>query len=153
VQEGLLHDAAEAGIKLSASEIKYRLQAARAYGTKAAIASIAGVSGSWRSLCDAGFPPAEVPADVPEEPETGQAPFDFGRWEQVELFPGFTPAVTLLELETYCKEQDRMTENFAARGARRRAYLGELVAAAGGDMTVSYDQARRALRERALARS
>jgi hypothetical protein len=51
------------GVSLWEREIRYRLEGARAYETEAEIGSAAADFGSWRSLCDAGFPPVEVPGD------------------------------------------------------------------------------------------
>jgi hypothetical protein len=52
-----------AGYALS-SEIRYRLQAARSYTTRDEIVSAAGDFGSWRDLCDAGFPTKGSPPDA-----------------------------------------------------------------------------------------
>lgn len=140
--------------ELSEQEIQRRLRCARAYESEAQIRQAMMLFGGWFALISAGFPPVDIPGDdVLCEAEPAQEPLDFGRWEQVEMFPGFEPSATLADLDRYCTSMERMTSNYLARDQKRRAHLGELAAAAGGDMTVSYDQARRALRARALARS
>ena len=152
--EQLLAAAKAKGHELSEREIQRRLRCARAYETEAQIGQAMMLFGGWFALIGAGFPPVDIPGgDVPCESEPAQEPLDFGRWEQVEMFPGFTSSAALGDLETYCASMERMTSNYLARDQKRRAHLEELLAAADGDRGCSYDQARRALRERALARS
>lgn len=66
-QDGRLkHDGADAlitalagdGAKLSRREIEYRVRCARAYRTEAQLRAACAQFGNWRSLVQAGFPPA-----------------------------------------------------------------------------------------------
>lgn len=66
----LVAKAAGHGLKLSRSEIKYRVQCAREYPTEAQIGQILGQFENWSSLIQAGFPAAEAAeSDVPEPSE------------------------------------------------------------------------------------
>lgn len=67
----IIEAATTAGLRLSESEARYRLRCARAYETESLIISAADVYGSWRALCDAGFPAVEVPAGA-----EGAKPYD-----------------------------------------------------------------------------
>ena len=159
---GLKHGAAEQliaaatarGLKLSAREIRYRIQCARAYPTEAQIGSAAADFESWRALCDAGFPPIERDAAEPDADwrtdsertsdraraltdhlDAQEAMFPLSRFEPVET--------TLKDLQEFVEEQERITESFAATSRKRRAELDRLTAAAGGDLSVTWAEAHR----------
>lgn len=148
----LIAAAERAGLKLSASEVRYRLQCARTYPQAPQIAKVLGDFTAWSDLIQARFPP--YPTDPDEaaadwhtdderrhhmaqklaEDASGQQAFSF--------FQDYDPGIaTLADLETYAREQEIMTANFVARGAARRAYLDELIRATGGDMRVVWQRA------------
>lgn len=152
----LIAEAKAAGYKmLSEREIQYRLQAARTYETEAQIRSAAADLGTWRSLCDAGFPQVEVadpgephdPRDADEKwrdfrndmdrlkrrnPSQLELPFDM---RLPHYFNPETrgPRVKIGVLVRDCDESERMTANYAKRDAEKRAYVNELLAAVDGN--------------------
>jgi hypothetical protein len=140
------------GIKLSTTEIRYRLQCARAYPTEAEFATACGEFGSWSDLRNAGFPTYEAPlgeplADhrTPEEVRRDRARqlTDITN-PQGALFPlsHFEPiTATLKELQEYAQEQAELTARFVAHDDKRRAYLAELVQAADGDLSMTWQEA------------
>lgn len=159
VLEGLIARAKSKGIKLTEQEIQRRLRAARAYPTEAQIRELLTDFDSWDALARAGFPPVERDPNEPEfdprltaEKERSAAkaatqllPTDED--EQLALFPDdqFGPLSTLAELAKYVDEMAHWTARQARRDSDRRAYLGSLVAAVGGDMSKTWEQAREAL--------
>jgi hypothetical protein len=158
VTEALIEAAARKGRKLSASEIRYRVQAARAYPTEAQIATAVADFGSWTALREANFPAIEAPDGEPlaDYRTAEEVRRDSARHladltdRQGALFPlaMFEPATaTLKELQAYATEQAEMTARFAARDAERAAYLDELVAAVDGDLDSTWQAAEDALRE------
>ena len=66
VMQSLLAAAKAKGHKLSAAEVKNRIQAARTYTTETEIRTACELFGSWSELCEAKFPAVNVPDDVPE---------------------------------------------------------------------------------------
>jgi hypothetical protein len=153
VADQLIAAAAKRGHKLSASEIRWRLQCARTYPTEAQIAAVCSDFETWWDLTHAGFPAVPAPEGEPPADWRTQAEKDHARaqaladlfGEQGSLFPlsQFEPAeVTLKELVTYADEQDDLTERFAEHGRKRREYLARLLDAAGGDESVTWAEAQ-----------
>lgn len=149
------------GVALSEREIRYRLDAARTYETEAEIGSAAADFGSWRALCDAGFPQVQVPdpgepydprdADekwrdfdnerkrrAAQNPEQGVLDFELPEHFSHDTYGPRTP---LSSLVAACDESERMTANFAKRDAERRAYVDELEAAADGNLGMTWYEA------------
>jgi hypothetical protein len=160
VAEALVAEAAKRGIKLSGTEIRYRLQCARAYPTEAQFITAVTNHRSWTALREAGFPTTEAPEGEPlaDYRTADEIKRDRARHlaeltdRQGTLFPlaTFEPStVTLKELQDYATEQAEMTARFAARDAERAAYLDELVAAVDGDLDATWQAAEDALREQA----
>lgn len=90
--EDRLAEAERAGLKLSEREIQYRLKCAEVYDEDSKVRSAAAEFGSWRALCDAGFPVVDVdettdPEDLAAEAGVSTEPPD--AWEQPTLIPGF----------------------------------------------------------------
>lgn len=150
----LIDAAARAGRKLSEREIRYRLQCGKTYPCESQIGSAAADFDSWRSLCDAGFPP--YPAAEGERPFDPRTTRDIERsqrgrnilpdgWEQAALFERFDDDATLAALKRYMDEQDELTARFQQRGADRRTYFGQLLKAVDGDLSKTYGEARAAL--------
>ena len=157
VREALIQAAAKRGLKLSDSEIGYRLQCARAYLTEAEFATAVANFLDWTSLRQAGFPPAqpEIPDASPADWRTdAERTHDRNRaWVDATsgmdaMFPlrDFEPVeTTLADLEAFMKQQLEINENFAATYAKRRAYLDDLEVAVDGDLTATWEQAQQAL--------
>jgi hypothetical protein len=148
----LVQAANAAGLRLTVREIQYRLQCARAYPTEAQIANAGAQFQGWTELRAAGFPPFDAPDDEPladHRTETERA-HDRARaladaiGEQGALFPlsTFEPITTTLkELVDYAEEQEEITARFVAHGRKRRAYLEDLIAAAGNDLSMTWQAA------------
>lgn len=141
-----------AGRKLSQREIQYRLRAARNYQTESQIAQISARFDNWSVLVAADFPtveaqPDEPPADHRTDAERqrdhARALADiFG--EQGTLFPlaDFEPTITpLKDLAAYAEEMAELTARFRKRDEERREYLEHLIEAAGGDLSVTWQDA------------
>lgn len=144
VTEQLVAAARQANLKLSASEIRSRIQCARTYPTEAQLARILASFEAWNPLRDAGFPPVERPDGEPDADHQTEDEKHHARARQLldlvgpqgALFPldKFEPAeATLKELIEFADRQDEITERFAAHGQKRRRYLARLLVAAGGD--------------------
>jgi hypothetical protein len=155
ITEVLLDVAEKHGLKLSAREIRYRVQCARTYPTESQIGSAAADFRTWRDLCDAGFPTYEAEPEEPAADHRTQAERDHARARQLllevgpqgHLFPldEFEPTeVTLRELVAYADEQDQITERFAARGRERRAYLKDLLQAVDYNVNTTWQDAHQA---------
>lgn len=152
----LLQGAERRGIKLSEREIQYRLKAARAYPTEAQIRRSIADFKDWSALIAAGFPPYEAPADEPpaDPRDADERARDLARQlaelagDQLSLFPDdmFGPLATLAELAKYAEEMAELTARFVQRDVERDAYLQQLIDAAGGDMSATWEQAERLLR-------
>lgn len=156
VTDALIQSAAKRGYKLSATEIRYRMQLARTYPTETQIANAVGDFETWHDLIQAGFPAYEAPADEPPADWRTDAERTHDRnraWVDATsgmdaMFPlrDFEPVETTLEdLEAFMKQQRQINENFAATHERRRAYLDDLIAAVGGDLSATWDEAQRRL--------
>lgn len=148
----LVKAAAAVGLRLSAREIQYRLQCARAYGTEAEIAHACAEFGDWSALRAASFPAYTVPTgealadhrtDTEKDHDRARALMDrIG--DQGALFPlrDFEPVTTTLqELADYATQQESMTARFVEHGRKRRAYLDRLIAAARSDLSVTWQEA------------
>ncbi len=153
--EKLIAEAKAAGFKLSAREIQYRIQCARAYKTEAEIRNAIADFETWFALTQAGFPAYEVDADEPpadhrtrQERQRDAArqlalkanphpylPFDVDKFEPIT-----TP---LKELVIELEEQDRITAGFVATGRKRRSYLDALIEAADGDLEMTWADAHK----------
>jgi hypothetical protein len=152
----LIQSATARGYQLSRREIQYRLQAAKTYPTEAQLRTASAQYGDWTSLREAGFPPYEAPADEPaaDPRDADERARDHARQlaelagDQLSLFPDdmFGPLATLAELAKYAEDMAELTARFGQRDTERAAYLAQLIAAAGGDMGVTWEQAERLLR-------
>lgn len=142
-----------AGFKLSERELRYRLQAARAYPTEAEILQAIAEFDTWSALIQANFPgfgapPNEPPADHRTDAERkrdhARAALDL-IGQQGTLFPldQFEPVdTTLKQLQDYTQQMEDLTARFAARDAERRAYLESLIRAADNDLSLSWRDAQ-----------
>jgi hypothetical protein len=152
VTDQLIAAAKAAGLKLSAREIQARLQCARVYPTEAQIRRSTADFEHWSALVQSGFPDYEAPEGEPPADHRTDAERDHDRarallnmvGEQGALFPlsDFEPGEAILkDLAVYMEEQDGITERFARRGRRRHAYFDRLVAAADGDLSMTWAEA------------
>jgi hypothetical protein len=155
VAEDLVVAARARGLKLSATEIRYRLQCARTYPHESQIAKAIGDFGTWFALIQARFPTYESDPDEPVADYRTKAErrHDAARHlldivgEQGTLFPldRYEPKDTLMkDLQDYVDAQDEMTARFAELGRRRRDYLKRLLEAVDGDMTKTWAEAHEA---------
>jgi hypothetical protein len=157
---GLKHGVAETliaaykkrGWKLSHTEIRRRIQCARAYPTEAQISQIMADFKTWTDLQTAGFPPVPIPEGEPLADHRTPEEVRHDRARQLAdladpqgaLFPlsRFEPVTTTLkELADYADEQEALTARFAAHDAKRRAYLDDLIEAADGDLSATWQDA------------
>jgi hypothetical protein len=156
----LIRASRAAGLNLSEREIRYRIQCARAYPTESQIRHACAEFEDWSSLRAAGFPPfdaeeGELPADHRTDAERQR---DHARalteilGEQGTLFPlaDFEPHETpLKDLQAYADEMAELTARFRRRDEERQAYLAQLIDAAGGDLSTTWQDAHmRAFGER-----
>lgn len=154
VADQLVSAAKARGLKLSATEIRYRLQCARTYPTEVQIAKAIGDLETWSGLIQSAFPAIARGADdadadyrtdaerttdraraLADHLDAQDAMFPLSRFEPVET--------TLKDLQEYVEEQERITESFAATSRKRRAELDRLTAAAGGDLSMTWAEAHR----------
>lgn len=148
----LIRAAKAAGMTLSEREIRYRVQCARAYPTDSQIRHACAEFEDWSSLRAAGFPefepdegdlPADHRTDKERQADHARALTDL-LGEQGTLFPlrDFEPNETPLKvLEAYADEMSELTARFALRDRLRREYLNQLVAAADGDLSTTWQSA------------
>ena len=152
VTDQLIAAARAAGRKLSAREIRYRIQCARAYPTEAQIGKALADFETWWDLIQAGFPSYEAPPDEPlsdwrtkSERATDRArALSEATNPQGDLWPAdrFDRATSALkEMREYAEDQAAMTRRFAERDRRRFAELEELEKAAGGDLSMLWGDA------------
>jgi hypothetical protein len=159
----LIGHAESRGYKINEREIQRRLQAARTYQTEAEIRQALTDFETWDELLNAGFPAVERPADAERyDPRDAdeiardtaraliRARADADSEEQLALFEyfpddRFTELSTLAELAKYADEMADLTERFAQRDRERADYLRRLIAAAGGDLSATWEQAQAAL--------
>jgi hypothetical protein len=156
VTQELIHAAARAGLTLTDREIQRRIQCARTYKTEAEIRQAMSDFKTWFDLAQAYFPKYETPDGEPPADHRTEAERQQDRARQLldlvgpqaALFPldTFEPVeVTLKDLQEYADEQDALTARFVAHGEKRREYLGQLIDAAGGDMSLTWEAASRLL--------
>jgi hypothetical protein len=147
-------EAASRDMTLSQREIRYRLQAARAYPQESQIGKAIADFKTWFDLIQARFPaiaatPGEPPADhrtTEERRRDNARRLKDAIGDDLTLFPldEYEPAEsTLKDLHGYSDRQDRMTAGFVATGVKRRAYLAALDAAAGDDWSMTWAEAHR----------
>lgn len=152
VADQLIAAAKQRDFKLSATEIRYRIQCARTYPTESQIANAVGDFTTWHDLIQAGFPAYPATEDEPladhrteEERRRDRAKVLLDLiGEQGSLFPldQFEPTeATLKELLDYADQQEALTARFVERGRVRREYLDELVAAAEDDLDCTWQDA------------
>lgn len=152
----LIQAAKANGLKLTEREIQYRLRCARAYGTEAEIANAGAEFQSWSDLRSAGFPAFEAPEGEPPADHRTEAErnHDHARaladliGTQGALFPlsDFEPVTTTLaELVAYAEQQEELTARFVRHGQKRRAYLADLIDAAGNDLSTTWLEAHNRL--------
>lgn len=145
--------AKSAGRNLSSREIQRRLQCARTYRTESEFRRAVAEFPTWRELADANFPrfddgdPNEALADYRTDAERKR---DLARavadmiGDQGTLFPldRFEPfEATLKDLREYAEEMAGLTARFQKRDAERREYVAQLVEAAEGDMSTTWQAA------------
>lgn len=147
--ESLIESARREGLSLSEREIQYRLRCARSYSTEAQVATALRLTGSWRGLIAAGFPPVEV--DEPEAEPLIEGTFD-------ELLPdamvvdGAVVPRALAPLRVaiaFHAERKRKTAVKVRRDEACDAWLEQLVDAAAGDIDVTIGDAESRLRTKA----
>ncbi len=158
VIDELVATAKAAGLRLTAAEIRARLQCARAYTTDAQISRSTEDFEQWSALVQANFPhypipPGEPPVDYRTDEQKKHAAKlrmldTFG--EQGALFPidDFEPSeATLKDLQLYTEQMEELTARFARRDRQRRTYFERLVAAAYGDLSMTWRDAHERLGE------
>ncbi len=164
VMDRLITHATTRGYKITDREIRYRLACAKAYETEAEIGTACSDFETWSDLRAAGFPPVEKPADAePYDPrDADERERDLGRrllrGERQDGFDSvsadFWPAEaygalsTLAELAKYAEEMRDLTERFRKRDDERAEHLQKLINAVNGDMSATWEDAERALREK-----
>lgn len=148
----LARSATAAGRKLSEREIRRRLQCARAYPTESEFGQALAEFSSWFDLADANFPrfdaeegelPADHRTDAERQRDHARALTDI-LGEQGTLFPlaDFEPHETpLKDLKAYTDEMAELTARFRRRDEERQAYLAQLIDAAGGDLSATWQDA------------
>ena len=160
----LIGIAASIGVKLSDTELRYRMQAARTYDSEAKLAKISGEFANWWALIQAGFPSIEV-ADEPDSDESRMSRKDPMKPPTQEPLPTvdgkpvpeFSPRIrfggdehgprsTIEDLYGACKESEGYTERMIANDAKRRAYVDDLASAVGGDLTKTWYEAEARMR-------
>lgn len=158
VTDELIATATARGYKLSAREIQRRMQCARTYRTEGQIRRVLADFETWDELSRANFPPYEADENEPladhrteteQEHVRARALLDL-IGEQGALFPAsmFEPVETQLkDLVAYAEEMRDLTSRFVKRDEERRAYLNRLIEAAGGDLSVTWQEAQRRLNE------
>jgi len=147
----LIVKAAVAGIKLGEQEIQRRIRCARTYKTEAQIREVLTDFRTWDDLARAGFPAYETDEDEPpadhrtevervrdhkaaEEEAYGSQPVIDG----MEMFAKLDPATaTVKDAFDECDKSEDMTANFANYDRKRRSFANRLLAAAGGDESMT----------------
>jgi hypothetical protein len=138
--------------RLGEQEIQRRLRCARAYSTEFEIRAALTDFATWDDLARAGFPAFEVPEDEPlaDHRTDVELQRDHVRaledlvGEQGALFPAsdFEPIATPLKtLAEYADEMEEWTGRHVRRDRERRDYLNRLIAAAAGDLSVTWQAA------------
>jgi hypothetical protein len=159
VLAALIADAKADGYKLSEREIQYRIQCAKAYPSEGQIRNAVADFRVWRDLAAAGFPPVEVtdpgepydPRDADEkwrdfrneqERRKAENPEQLA-FELPQIFSHdtFGPRTQLADMVAACDVSEQMTANFVKYDAQRRAYVDELLTAAGGNDRMTWIEA------------
>lgn len=159
VTDELIEAAKSAGFKLTDREIRYRLQCARTYRTESEIGTVCSDFETWSELRAAGFPTYDAPPDEPpaDHRTDAERKRDKARalldqiGEQGTLFPldEFEPSeTTLKQMLERTEDMAAMTARFAARDVERRAYVDALIAAADGDLSMTWRDAQDRLNAR-----
>lgn len=152
----LIEAHAKRGVTLSERELRYRLQCARAYKTETEFGNAIAEFPTWFELTQAGFPSfpgldGEPLADYRTASEIAR---DRARQlaelmdPQGTLFPldQFEPiTATLKDLRDYAERGEELTARFAAHDEKRRTYLNDLIWAAGGDLSMTWQAAHELL--------
>lgn len=158
--EKLVEQSKKKGLKLSETEIRYRIQCARAYPTDAKFAKILGEFDTWWDLIQAKFPEVESDPDEAEtDYRTDEEKADERRRKLLGLAAMFDPQQPLpfpsdwepdetpvKEMLAHTEDQDRITAGFVAAGDKRRAYLDPIVRKLeelGLDLETSWAEAHR----------
>lgn len=156
VADQLIAAAKANGIKLSEQEIQRRLRCARAYPTEAEMRHAVTDFDTWRDLVGAGFPAYVAPDGEPladhrteeeKKHDRARALLDI-IGTQGTLFPldRFEPTEsTLKELLEYAEQGEELTARFLEHDRKRREYLESLIGAAGGDLSVTWQEAQNRL--------
>jgi len=163
VLDKLIAQASARGIRISRSEINYRMQCGRAYVTEAEISTACGDFKTWSDLRAAGFPPVQVPLGAETDPFDPRGADEKRRDAAREMvriaeeaggqlalfdhFPAdrFDKLVTLSELTKWASEMADWTERQADADRRRLAYLKDLTDAVHGDLGKTWEEAQAAL--------
>lgn len=156
VTDELVAVATARGYKLSAREIQRRIQCARTYQTEDEIRQALADFETWDDLHRAGFPTYPAPADEPPADHRTETEREHAKahalldliGEQGALFPAsmFEPVETpLKDLAAYAEEMCELTGRFVQRDEERRAYLDQLIAAADGDLSMTWQEAQQRL--------
>lgn len=156
VTDQLIAAAKAVGLRLSATEIRARIQCARAYPTEAQISRSTADFEHWSTLVQANFPPYEAPEGEPladhrtdEEKKRDAARLLLDMiGVQASLFPldQFEPTQsTLKELLDYTERSEQLTARFAKHDKKRRDYVESLIEAAENDLSVTWQEAHERL--------
>lgn len=157
VMDSLITTARRRGVTLTEEEILHRLAAGTAYPCESQIRAARRNFENWAALCDAGFPEFEAePGEQPYDPRGAaeraravdrQLALGEPGPEQLALFPDdrFDTLSTLAEMLKYSAENAEWTERQARKDRERAAYLGDLLAAVGGDKSKTWAEAQAAL--------
>lgn len=152
----LVRAAKAAGRNLSEREIRRRLQCARTYRTDTEFGRAVAEFPTWRELADANFPQfdgvegeplADYRTDAERQHDRARALIDL-IGDQGTLFPlsDFEPIVTTLkELQAYADQMRELTQRFVDRDKKRQRYLDQLIEAADGDLSMTWQNAHERL--------
>jgi len=154
----LIQAAQKIGIKLSDAEIRYRLQCAEAYDTEAKLVTAVTSFGSWTALRDAGFPPADAPADESDFAELGVLNGPPDTWTGMQLtfdVPGWPEAIgvrkqkipltdaTVTDGRQWIEDFRERHANYGKTLATAEASWAAIEEASGGDDEMTIAQAWR----------
>jgi hypothetical protein len=174
IAAALVQAAHAKGLHLDEREIQYRLACARAYRDEATLSRMVRAGYTWTALRDAGFPGhpgrdeegdqltlVDVDTGAAGTVRAIQPPLDDGAI--VAVFPALLPdggrrriplgEATLGQLSDYVREMRALTERHARRDMTRATQLGALLAAVGGDLTATVQEAVARSQAAALARA
>jgi hypothetical protein len=154
--EKLIAAAQAVGLTLSEREIRWRIQCARTYQTESQIGNAITDFRTWFDLIQAGFPEYKAPEGEPLADHRTEAEKrrDAARHlldlvgEQGVLFPldQFEPTEsTLKDLVEHTEQGEELTARFLEHDRKRREYLDRLIAAAEGDLSMTWQEAQERL--------